>query len=450
VVASKAKQEDGKEGEEGREKERQEGPLNEAALTPLAAGPGAATRRLLAVLGVLTPVLDIVRAPVDEAEPPTWCHGRSWTEFLLSLSDAELAACEENGLESGLRATARAPRELLALAEQVRRSTELPRLPAAPLALPPAALRGVPARKREQLGALLGLASPLAACADRIVDVGAGSGHLARLSAELFQRETLALERDAWRLRTADRRRRQRARDLGALEVRFALSDVGSQRLELWPTDFAVGLHACGELGDRLVLAAAVARCDLLLCSCCFQKIRAPERVALSRTGGDFSLKKSDLGLANLTSRPTGVEATLADNLRSREVRLALRRLLQARGLEVSAGEEMRGVNRRRAQAGLTELAARVLSRRNLAPPTRAELDFHGESARREYAVIRRLSLPRNLLARLVEVAIVFDRAALLEENGQSVLVGELFDPRVTPRNTALLATAEPERLPRC
>jgi hypothetical protein len=107
----------------------------------------------------------------------------------------------------------------------------------------------------------------------------------------------------------------------------------------------------------------------------------------------------------------------------------------------------MRGVNRRRAQAGFSELASKVLVERRLPPATPTELRFHADEAEREHARIRRLSLPRNLLARLVEVSVVLDRAAALEERGQCVLVAELFDQRVTPRNTVLLATAEASRL---
>jgi hypothetical protein len=150
------------------------------------------------------------------------------------------------------------------------------------------------------------------------------------------------------------------------------------------------------------------------------------------------------LGLANLTSQATGVEASLRQNLCGRQARLALRRLLQARGLAVAAGEEIHGANRRRAHAGFSELAKTVLAARRLAPPTPAELRFHADDAEREHAAMRRLSLPRNLLARLVEITIVLDRAALLEERDQHVLVAELFEQGVTPRNTVLLATAHP------
>jgi hypothetical protein len=42
----------------------------------------------------------------------------------------------------------------------------------------------------------------------------------------------------------------------------------------------------------------------------------------------------------------------------------------------------------------------------------------------------------------MVELAVVFDRAALLEEHGAVVQVVQLFEDTITPRNTLLLATA--------
>jgi hypothetical protein len=417
------------------------------------AGPRAdrersAGDRLTQLLAVLTPVLDIVGGPVDEPTPPGWCVSRGWDEFLLALTDGELEAWESQGLERALAGIDGAPAGFLELVLEARRVTELPRAAGPPLPLPPDALRGVPARKREQLGALLGALEPLAKEAERVVDVGAGSGHFSRLSAELFGRETLALDRDALRLERGSSLSEERARQIGALDVRFEAADLSRQALALRATDLAVGLHACGELGDRLVGAVSVAGCELALVSCCLQKIAAPRRVALSRAGGAFSLRKADLGLTNLTFRSEGVEATLVDNLRARETRLALRRLLRARGHDVRPGEEMRGVNRRKAHAGLAELSSRALASRALPPATEAELRLHSENARRDHAAMRRLSLPRHLLSRLVELAVVFDRAASLEEAGLRVEVLQLFESSVTPRNTLLLARAERLRRP--
>jgi hypothetical protein len=235
---------------------------------------------------------------------------------------------------------------------------------------------------------------------------------------------------------------------LGKLSVHFVQIDVGQQVLALGARDLAIGLHACGELGDRLVLAASSVGCDLVLVSCCLQKTSAEQRVPVSRAAAGLTLHKNLLGLTNLTSGAQGVEATLVANLGARETRLALRYLLRDRGLEVRAGEEMRGINRRRAQAGFDELAHHALARLELPAPTALELQTHAARARRDYAIMRRLALPRNMLARLVELAVVLDRAALLEEQGRHVRLAQFVEQQVTPRNTVLFASSQFERLP--
>jgi SAM-dependent methyltransferase len=393
-------------------------------------------------------VLDIVDTPVEAPEPPAWCAERGWFEFLSALGDADLSACERGGFAALLARRSDAPPELRELAVGVERCTRLPVLDTTELVLPAAASRGIAARKRGQLAALLGALSPLAANAARIVDVGAGRGHLARLAAELFQRQTLALDRDAALLRSGSARSADRARHVGPLGVRFVETNVGQAPLELEDSDLAVGLHACGELGDRLVTAAAASRCDVALVSCCLQKTSAARRAPLSRAARGFEIRRGALGLTNLTPRDDGVEASLAENLRAREARLALRYLLRARGLVVGPGEEMRGVNRRRAQTGFSDLATHALALRQLPSLTTTELRVFADAAQRDYAVMRRLSLPRSLLARLIELAVVRDRAAALEECGHTVAVAQLFEQHLTPRNTVLFASAHPERLP--
>ena len=76
------------------------------------------------------------------------------------------------------------------------------------------------------------------------------------------------------------------------------------------------------------------------------------------------------------------------------------------------------------------------------------ESRWHEEEARRRYARMRRLSLPRNMLARLLEIAVVLDRGAALEESGHAVQWASIFERAVSPRNLALFASRHPERLP--
>lgn len=388
-------------------------------------------------LGALIPALDIVEGRVDAGEPPAWCEARGFTGFLLGLSDEELARCEAEGLAARIGELPSAPPALVELSRAADEAARVPPLQASRLEPSAEQLRSVGQRKRLQLEALLGAVAPLGARARRIVDVGAGRGHFTRLAAEIFGVEALGLEREEARVNAAD----MLAAGSRATFLRF---DAFEEDLAFARDDLAVGLHACGELGDRMVVAAARAPCDLVLVSCCLQKIGGAARAPLSAAGraAGLVLRREALGLTNLTARPVGVEASLAEMLAMREHRYALLRLLRGRGIEVEPGAEMRGINRRRARAGLGDLAARALALRGLAPATEAEIRAHEAAARVEFGRMRRLTLPRAMLARLTEVTVVLDRAAALEEGGHAVEVATAFDPDVTPRNLVILGSA--------
>ena len=389
--------------------------------------PFDAARALVTALSVLERARDVLDERVDEGAP-SWCVQREWTSFLLGLGDEELRRCEAEGL-AGLAGELGGPASLVELETAVHEVTRLPSLRAPAASVPGDATRAVRARKVPQLAGLLAAIDGMGQRAARIVDVGSGSGHFTRIAAEVLGREAIGIERSAARVAKARARAEERATQIEARggTAAFRIVDAGRDALDLDAGDLAVGLHACGALGDRLVVAAAAARYDVALVSCCFQKIEAAERAGLSRAAAGFSVRREVLGLANLSSRARGVEAPIEETMAAREARWALLSLLRGRGLDVAPGEEMRGINRRRAHAGLGEIARRALALRGLAPASDREVRAHEETARHRFAIVRRLSLPRNMLARLVEVAVVLDRAAALQESGHHVLVAQAF-----------------------
>lgn len=403
---------------------------------------GSAVQWLGGVLATLLPALDIVNEPVNEREPPRWAVVRGWSEFLLGLTERELLRCEALGLSACADDLANCPASLRELAAAVRRCTQVPTLNAHATLL---STRAIGVRKQRQLEPLLAAVEPMAQHAARIVDVGAGRGHLARLSADHFGRSVLAIERDPERTDAAERLLRY---STSAARVTVRAAAVGDEGLDLRPDDFAIGLHACGRLGDQLVEGARDSGCDLTLVSCCLQKIPGAVREPLSKTCAELRLAKDVLGLTNLTIRAQGVETTLPHILRARQNRVALRSLLLARGEQVSPGAEMRAINRRRANGSFEQLAEHALHVRQLAAASRAELEFHERQATASYARMRRLNLPRALLARITELAVVLDRGAALEEAGRAVVVAAAFSDAVSPRNLALFASTGADRLP--
>src|SRR5262249_18790197 len=153
------------------------------------------------------------------------------------------------------------------------------------------------------------------------------------------------LDRDAARV--------SHAADLdGSDGVHFEAIDVLTNPPMVGEGDLLVGLHACGELSDAVVELAARSGAAVMLVSCCLQKMRAAERKPLSRgaAGGVFAVSRASLGLSTLAARDEGVEVPLETTLRARQSRCALLLLLRRRGLVLQWGDEMRGINRRRAR----------------------------------------------------------------------------------------------------
>jgi hypothetical protein len=412
-----------------------------------------AARALRETTATLAAVHDVLDARVEEPVAPAWCAARGWSGFLLGLSDAELARCEAEGLPSCPDVLARAPASLRELAAHVRALSALPACVAAdgPEVGAPWSGRAVSERKRRQLAALLAALGPMAARASRIVDVGAGRGHFTEQAAARFERAALGIERDPARVAAAAARvakQRPPGADVRAASASFLAVDAGDDVLSFRADDLAVGLHACGALGDRLVQAAARDGCDVALVSCCLQKRDDDARAPLACETPSLRLARHMLGLTNLSAQPEGVEADLAAMMEQRRVRYALRRLLRARGLDEPHGREMRGINRRRSREGLGPLAARACAERGLPSPTAAELELHERASREEHARIRRFALPRSMLGRLVELAVARDRAAALAEHGAAVRVAALCEREATPRNVALFASRDPARLP--
>lgn len=383
--------------------------------------------RLVHAATVLREWRDVLEGRVADGVAPDWSVRRGWDGFLLRLSDEDLALCEHGGAASVAR-LAGAPADLVALARAVIEVTSSVRA-AAPATESPEALVGAPRRKSGQVAALVELCRERGFAPRRVVDVGSGAGHLTRALAKALAVEAVGLERDAGRV---ERARARSARDAGA---RFEALAVGPGSLALAPGDLAVGLHACGALGDTLVEVTARDRVDLVLVACCPQKIPGAERAPLSRSGREhgLTLARDVLGLANAFEG--------APDLGLRAIRVALRQLLRARGVAVRAGEETIGLTPRMRRK-LSVAAEHALARRGLAPAGEAEQEEALLLAHAELGPARRRTVPRRLIAAALEVTLALDRARSLEEAGASAEVVRLFPRELSPRNLAVVARA--------
>lgn len=368
-------------------------------------------------------------------EPPRWAVERGWVDRLRGLDEPTLRRCEAEGLAAH---PSSAPPDLTALVVEADAVCRLP-----PLARPDhrAPTHRVKARKRRQLAGFAAAIVARGLSARRVVDVGAGHGHLTRHLAEALRVEALGLEVHPARV--------AQARRLAGPGVRFEAVDLFAEQPSLTADDLVVGLHACGALTDRLVTCAAEVGAAVAFASCCLQKRREAARRPLVDGGPlDAPLPRGVLGLANIGIGPQGIEASQAENIAARAHRAGLRALLQSRGLLLGPGDEMHGINRRRAHDDFADFVAWALSRRGLPPATPAESKHFAAVGRRHNDAIRRWSIARRWLGRVVEVQINCDRALYLERRGYTVELGTLWPVEVSPRNVGVIARLSDRRAP--
>lgn len=386
--------------------------------------------RFAAIGALLAEVGDLVGERVHGPTAPAWADRRGWTEPLLAMDGATLERAEHGDIARVLAAARELPVSLRELAARVAEITELPSPPEAPA---PRALRRASERKRVQVAALAALVRREAPRARRVIDLGAGHGHLTRELADALDLPAVGVELRSHVVHNARALTR-------SSRVSFVEHDALQEPLEVHDDDLLVGLHACGALGDELVRAAAEAGAGVLLISCCPQKIASEVREPVSARGRELGLSfaRPHLGLANLATLAQGGVDSEGVTQR-RRARYALWLLLRQAGVDLPHGDEMNGIHRRQLSRPLEELAARAFAVRDLPPPPLSSIAEASRRAILEHDRARRLALPRAMLARALELALVLDRAALLAERGAVPDVVEAFERAASPRNLAIV-----------
>ena len=279
----------------------------------------------------------------------------------------------------------------------------------------------------------------------------------------------------------------------------------GSLSRVLRSGDLVVALHPCGPLGESVVQGVVDASREgvdvkMLLVSCCLAGRGGADvsdpRPPASLTGQRLHLQlpRTALKKANLGVFPNGNEMRWEEREqeggreeadggrermhRRREARLAMRLLLEARGITVAAGREMDGLPKRsnsgtsvegllgisrgsggraegakresseegRAAQAVMALANEALATRGLALLSEGEGAAVARAAAEAMPALRRLELMDVLVGDAVELSVNLDRACVLEEAGLYVSVGRLFPRSVSPRNLAILASTTPLR----
>ena len=273
----------------------------------------------------------------------------------------------------------------------------------------------------------------------RVVDVGAGKGHLTAGLAALVGAPALAVDSDASLLRSArglypsspSRARPSAMRRASRRSSAPETSSLGSTRAGLgeawWPPAPRTAARTAS-----LSRAAITSRAS--------PRAAALARRARRRGGGAAGRRAEEASMALDGSRSV-------ESWRTRRAALAAAAPRRERGA-LAGGAEMDGIQPRKAARGLEAVAAEALARRGLAlPPTAAELADADAAGAADFEELRRLALLEGVLGELLELIVLFDRALALSEAGLDVFVFRAFAASASDRNLAIAAAPKAARL---
>jgi hypothetical protein len=302
----------------------------------------------------------------------------------------------------------------------------------------------VPARKLDQVQAFTEFASPIGLTAKRIVDWCGGKGHLGRILGERLGLPVRVIERESnYRddaLALAGR---------ASVHLEFVCADALSPEVDghLDETTLAVGLHACGNLGTRLLARAVHSRvAAICLAPCCLHKepalrdgtYRWVSRLA-TEVCGALELDHSAMRLATsdeVVARPS----IRAQRRRENGWRLGLDLLLQDShgGMSYTPLGTLPHEALRQDFAHFVRTAA---SLRSLSLPETWDAGAYEARGLARARRARAMGLVRSMFRRAIEVLCAVDRAAFLAESGYDSEVVVFTSRAVTPRNLLIVAT---------
>ncbi len=369
--------------------------------------------------------------PFTDPQPPWVGTLDGLTGWLDALPHDEIDA-----LDSG-----RMPLQELhpTLAAIQHESAELCRVPHLSNPVPSRGEWRVPGRKLQQIVSFgQGCREGADACA-RVVEWCAGKGHLGRNLGRDLGVPVELLELNGELASSA----RELARRAG-VDLTFTQVDVlGDVVARLDVDDLVVGLHACGELGLKMLddcVAAGVRH--FALAPCCYHRISdlaakvQPRSNTLAALGVTFEHSMLRLSTADEVVAPG---RTRRRRIHGNGYRLGLDNLLrQALGQDVYTplgtvlADELSG--------SFETFCRRVAERLNLQLPDSWSPEVSERAGHERARIARARGMLRAQFRRPIELLVVIDRALSLAEMGLDVDVNTFCGREVTPRNLLIRA----------
>jgi SAM-dependent methyltransferase len=371
-------------------------------------------------------------------------YPQDWLSELSSLSSEEqwLLECRKLPNHS-------LTKQLIKPLEQIESVPHWP-LDNKEITYPTWAFQKVSAKKQHEITSLTKLVSQISGqeSPKRILDIGGGAGHLARILSYYHGHDVTSLDQssefqDLGRKRLVKYPIPDHAGQVTFLPHQFGQKDDTKHFNNI---DLSIGLHTCGPLAlDHLKQAITLKNHQLINIGCCYHKLDKSDvpDVMVSKLASDYRLRLSKHALTLATRGRTEISpAQFELKKRVKYYRAALHLYLYyEHGLTdfITMGSSLPATYR---QDFANYAIANIKNTRELTiNPSQKELnDFYKRPQIQETLnKIFYANLIRWQFSRVIEKTILLDRVLWLREHGLNARLYQIFDALISPRNMMIV-----------
>lgn len=285
----------------------------------------------------------------------------------------------------------------------------------------------------------------------RIIDVGGGMGHLARMMAaskSLAETDLVSIDRDSCLQQRGKDILRRNFRQNQKLEfLELSLSEKANEKDEklrelLKRNVLSVGLHTCGCLSiSHIRYCLDCGEGSLINIGCCYHKLDPENEIHLSKDAKRFPLIINQFALELMVRKNHKRDPKQFDaEWRVQSYRFALHLFLE-KYLGLSEFRSAGFAPRRTYRQSFEAYAKDRLKTMNVDDSkfrNQFQIFFDDLKTQEFLKKIFAAQAIRWQLARPLEIYLLFDRALFMQEHGWEIEVFQIFDDHISPRNIAI------------
>jgi hypothetical protein len=304
--------------------------------------------------------------------------------------------------------------------------------------IPKSLLRKLTLKKQHELLALAPIINKLSP--KILVDIGGGAGHLSSYLVHDQDRTSICVDANKEYQKIGVKKlEREDPKTLKKITFKnLEITDASLKELEVH-SSCLLGLHTCGDLSVCLVKNFNTPQFKSFLnLGCCYHKL-STENLNLSHSAKANGLR---LSYQALTMASKSYKKLTVEDFQFRKRVKSYRYTIHLFMQEV-LGIEFKTLGNAKKQAYEDSFRSYVrafLPEANNISDEAIEEFYKGKQ--QVISHIMDFGLIRSQMAKVVELYIILDRAIYLQEKNMSVEVCEVFDKKISPRNYAIIATA--------